>query len=225
MPQNTIQKFDHVKSVIKASCAQSGRRLQDVSLVVVSKTFDGQAIELILRAGHRIFGENKVQEAESKWPILKDTYPDSELHLIGPLQTNKARRAADIFECIETLDREKLAIVLARLFQETGKCPRLLVQVNTGGEIQKSGVQVQELDSFIVFCRDELKLPVDGLMCIPPAEEEASLHFALLSKLAKRNNLAQLSMGMSSNYDTAIAFGATLIRVGSAIFGPRENSG
>ncbi|MDX1743741.1 MAG: YggS family pyridoxal phosphate-dependent enzyme, partial [Ruegeria sp.] len=173
---------------------------------------------------HRCFGENRVQEAAGKWPRFTEQFPDVDLHLIGPLQTNKARQAFDLFSTIHSVDRPKLAKTLARLAQETGKCPDLFIQVNTGEEDQKAGILPADADAFVAECRD-LDLPVQGLMCIPPIDEEPSLHFALLAKIAERNGLTGLSMGMSGDFEQAIALGATHVRVGSAIFGERVKPG
>ena len=191
-----------------------------VSLIAVSKVQPNERVQAVLDEGHRIFGENKVQEAAGKWPNFRTQYDGVQLHLIGPLQINKARQAMELADSIHTLDRPKLANTLARLAQEIGRCPDLFIQVNTGEEDQKSGVLPSEADAFIIECR-ALDLPVRGLMCIPPVDEEASLHFALLGKIAARNGLDGLSMGMSSDFEKAIALGATHIRVGSAIFGDR----
>jgi pyridoxal phosphate enzyme (YggS family) len=200
--------------------AKAGKAAGAVSLIAVSKVQPNARVQAVLDEGHRIFGENKVQEAAGKWPDFRTQYDGIELHLIGPLQTNKARQAMELADSIHTLDRPKLANTLARLAQEIGRCPDLFIQVNTGEEEQKAGIMPAEADSFITECR-ALDLPVRGLMCIPPVEEEASLHFALLAKIAARNGLAGLSMGMSSDFEKAIALGATHIRVGSAIFGDR----
>ena len=175
----------------------------------------------LLRAGHRVFGENRVQEAQGKWPALKTEFPDLELHLIGPLQSNKAKEAVALFDVIETVDRQKLARVLAKEMARQGRRPVCFVQVNTGEEPQKAGVWPGAADAFIAECRDELGLPVEGLMAIPPEAEEPAPHFALLAKIAARNGLAKLSMGMSADFEIAVQFGATHVRVGSAIFGPR----
>lgn len=191
------------------------------SLIAVSKTFDADAIRPLLDAGQRMFGENRVQEARAKWPELKADYPDVELHLIGPLQSNKTREAVEFFDAIHSLDRTKLAHALADEIARTGKSPTLFIQVNTGEEPQKAGVAPQEAREFIHLCRDELKLPVKGLMCIPPADEAPAPHFALLQKLAREHDLPLLSMGMSADFETAIKFGATHVRVGSALFGER----
>jgi pyridoxal phosphate enzyme (YggS family) len=187
----------------------------------VSKTFGPEAITPVLAAGERVFGENKVQEALAKWPELRNRYPDVALHLIGPLQTNKAREAVDIFDVIETLDRPKLAKELAKEIEKRGKHPKLYVQVNTGAEPQKAGILPQEADAFIASCRKDYGLEISGLMCIPPVDEQASPHFALLNQIAKRNGLEHLSMGMSADFELAIQLGATHVRVGTAIFGKR----
>lgn len=194
--------------------------VSDVKLIAVSKVQPDERVEAVLAQGHRCFGENRVQEAAGKWPAFRERYDGIDLHLIGPLQTNKARQAFGLFQSIHTLDRLKLANSFARLAQETGGCPDVFVQVNTGEEPQKAGVMPMDADAFVKSCI-ELDLPVKGLMCIPPIDEEASLHFALLAKIAERNGLAGLSMGMSSDFEKAISFGATHVRVGSAIFGER----
>ena len=192
-------------------------------LIAVSKVQPNERIEVVLEQGHRIFGENRVQEAQSKWPAFKEKYEDVELHIIGPLQTNKTRVAMEIADSIHTLDRLKLAKNIARIAQEIGKCPELFVQVNTGEEPQKSGILPRDTQTFIKECLS-MNLPIVGLMCIPPINEEASLHFALLRNIAEDCGLGGLSMGMSSDFEKAISFGATHIRVGSAIFGERVNS-
>lgn len=192
-----------------------------MKLVAVSKLQPIERVEAVLDEGHRLFGENRVQEAAGKWPALRERYPGTEVHLVGPLQTNKARQGMELFEAIHSLDRPKLANTLARLAQELGRCPELFVQVNTGEEPQKAGVPPSEADAFIAECR-ALDLPVAGLMCIPPVDEEPTLHFALLAKIAARNGLEGLSMGMSEDFERAIAQGATHVRVGSALFGARE---
>ena len=197
-----------------------GRSVGSAQLIAVSKVQPDERVHAVLTQGHRLFGENRVQEAAGKWPTFKEEFPDASVHLIGPLQTNKARQAMDLFDAIHTLDRPKLAKTIARLAQELGHCPELFVQVNTGEEEQKAGVAPQDADAFITDCR-ALDLPIQGLMCIPPADEEASLHFALLGKIAERNDLTGLSMGMSGDFERAIALGATHVRVGSAIFGQR----
>ena len=198
------------------SSGSSGR----VKLIAVSKVQPNNRVEAVLEEGHRVFGENRVQEAQSKWPDFKNQYQDVELHIIGPLQTNKTRAAMELADSIHTLDRPKLAKNMARLAQNLGKCPELFVQVNTGNEQQKTGVSPKDTESFVKECLD-MDLPVRGLMCIPPVHEEASLHFALLKKISENCGLKYLSMGMSSDFEKAISFGATHIRVGSAIFGER----
>ncbi|MBT8411409.1 MAG: YggS family pyridoxal phosphate-dependent enzyme [Octadecabacter sp.] len=205
---------------IQAAERKAGRTEGETRLIAVSKVQPNERVQAILEQGHRIFGENKVQEAASKWPAFRESFEGIELHLIGPLQTNKARQAMDLADAIHTLDRPKLAKTIARLAQEMGQCPDLFIQVNTGEEPQKAGVLPADADAFI---QDALAmdLPVRGLMCIPPVEEEPSLHFAMLGKIAARNGLAGLSMGMSSDFETAVALGATHVRVGSAIFGER----
>ena len=210
-----------VKEHIARAAAGSGRAPEAVSLVAVSKTFGAEAIQPIIEAGHRLFGENRVQETANKWPPLKAKYPEIRLHLIGSLQSNKVSDAMSLFDVIETVDRPKLADAIARLRDRIGYCPDLLVQVNTGEEPQKAGVWPGKADAFIDRCRTEFALPVRGLMCIPPLDEEPSLHFGLLQEIALRNNLGSLSMGMSADYEIAIAFGATHVRVGTAIFGRR----
>ena len=210
---------DITTSIAKA-VSDAGRPEGAVSLIAVSKVQPDARVRDVLEQGHRVFGENKVQEAAGKWPAFREEFDGVELHLIGPLQTNKARQAMELADSIHTLDRPKLANTLARLAQEIGRCPELFIQVNTGEEEQKAGVIPAEADGFIAECR-ALDLPVRGLMCIPPVNEEASMHFALLAKIAARNDLSGLSMGMSSDYAKAISFGATHVRVGSAIFGER----
>ena len=199
------------------------RFVGSTKLIAVSKVQPNNRIGSVLEKGHRIFGENRVQEAQSKWPAFKKQYQDVELHIIGPLQTNKTRAAMELADSIHTLDRPKLATNMARLAQDLGKCPELFVQVNTGEELQKTGVFPKETRSFVKECLDK-DLPVKGLMCIPPVHEEASLHFALLKSISEDCGLKHLSMGMSSDFEKAISFGATHIRVGSAIFGERVRS-
>ena len=210
-----------INSRIAKEVDRVGRAPGSVRLIAVSKVQPNERVEAVLEQGHRVFGENKVQEAAGKWPIFREQFEGVELHLIGPLQTNKARQAMELFDVIQTLDRPKLAKTLARLKEETGHCPTLYVQVNTGEEPQKAGIMPAEVDGFIGDCR-ALGLPLVGLMCIPPVEEEPSLHFALLAKIAARNGLDELSMGMSGDFESAIAQGATSVRVGSAIFGARD---
>ncbi|QDI77729.1 YggS family pyridoxal phosphate-dependent enzyme [Leisingera aquaemixtae] len=212
--------LEDIKSRIAKAEANAGRAPGSVQLIAVSKVQPDERVEAVLEEGHRCFGENKVQEAAGKWPAFAERYDGIDLHLIGPLQTNKARQAMELFDSIHSVDRPKLAKTLARLAQELGTCPDLFIQVNTGEEEQKAGVMPAEADAFIAECR-ALDLPVKGLMCIPPVDEEPSLHFALLAKIAKRNGLQGLSMGMSGDFESAIALGATHVRVGSAIFGAR----
>ena len=207
-------------AAINAAERQAGRPENSVQLVAVSKLQATERVEATLAAGHRLFGENRVQEAMERWPPLRERHGDISLHMVGPLQTNKVRHALDLFDAIHSVDRVSLADKLARGIQALGQAPELFVQVNTGEEPQKSGIFPAEADEFIRYCRD-IDLPVSGLMVIPPAWEEPSLHFALLGKIARRNGLKNLSMGMSNDFETAIAFGATHVRVGSAVFGER----
>ncbi len=213
-----------IKTRIAKAEKDAGRAAGSVSLIAVSKVQPNARVQAVLEEGQRCFGENRVQEAEGKWPDFKKQFDGIDLHLIGPLQTNKARPAMALFDVIHTLDRPKLATTFARLSQETGACPDMFIQVNTGEEDQKAGVLPAEADAFIKECQG-LDLPVVGLMCIPPADEEAALHFALLAKIAARNGLGGLSMGMSGDFEKAIALGATHVRVGSAIFGERVAGG
>ncbi|WP_298841405.1 YggS family pyridoxal phosphate-dependent enzyme [uncultured Roseobacter sp.] len=215
--------LEDISGRIAAAEARAGRPAGSVHLIAVSKVQPDARVEAVLEQGHRCFGENRVQEAAGKWPGFRETFKDIDLHLIGPLQTNKARQAFDLFQSIHSLDRQKLAKTFARLADETGSCPELFIQVNTGEEPQKAGVLPADADKFVQDCV-ALDLPVKGLMCIPPADEEPSLHFALLAKIAARNGLEGLSMGMSGDFETAIALGATHVRVGSAIFGERTTS-
>ena len=217
IPANLAQ----VESAIAAALEKSGREEARVDLVAVSKTHPAERVRAALAAGHSLFGENRVQEAKAKWPALKAEFPGARLHLIGPLQSNKVRDAVALFDLIETVDRPKLARALAAEMERCGRRPDCFVQVNTGEELQKAGIAPQEADEFIHNCREELALSIVGLMCIPPLEEEPSLHFALLARIAERNGLSRLSMGMSHDYEIAIAFGATEVRIGTAIFGPR----
>ena len=209
-----------VRSQIARAAQEAGRDPGAVGLVAVSKTFGPDVIRLALDAGHRVFGENRVQEAETKWPALKAAYPDVVLHLIGPLQTNKVKNAVALFDVIETVDRDKLVTALAKEIDKQGRGPEVFVQVNTGEEEQKAGVAPDDTDALVETAR-AAGLDVVGLMCIPPFDEEPSLHFALLRQIAERNGLARLSMGMSGDFPVAIAFGATQVRIGSAIFGQR----
>ena len=226
MQNNNVTDYagnlERVLAEITQAADEADRPADSVSLVAVSKTHPVDTIRLVLQSGHRVFGENRVQEAEGKWPQLKRDFPDVRLHLIGPLQSNKVRQAVALFDVIETVDRAKLARAIARICRETGHQPDCMIQINTGEEEQKAGLAPLEADDFIAFCRDELKLPVRGLMCIPPLDEEPSLHFALLAKIAGRNGLKELSMGMSADFRDAILFGATHVRVGTAIFGARQ---
>ena len=211
-----------VKGRIAEAAKAAGRAAADVTLVAVSKTQGADRVRELLDAGQRVFGENRVQEAEEKFPALKAEYPDLELHLIGPLQTNKARDAVALFDVIQSVDRERLATTLAKEMERAGKRPACFIQVNTGEEPQKAGILPAELDAFVAACRDAHKLPIVGLMCIPPVDEEPALHFALLAKMAARNGLSRVSMGMSADYETAVRLGATHVRVGSALFGARH---
>jgi PLP dependent protein len=210
-----------ISARIREEEARVGRAPGSTRLIAVSKVQPLDRVIAVLAEGHRLFGENKVQEAAGKWPDLRARFPDVELHLIGPLQTNKARQAMQLFDAIETIDRPKLARTIARLKDELGTCPKLFVQINTGEEDQKAGVMPAEADAFIAECR-ALGLEIEGLMCIPPVEEEPSLHFALLARIAARNGVPELSMGMSGDFEKAVAQGATYVRVGSAIFGERD---
>ena len=210
-----------VRAEIANSARKADRDPADVTLVAVSKTKPAALIAQALAAGHREYGENRVQEAEEKWPALRETFPQAELHLIGPLQTNKVRKAVALFDVIETVDRPKLAKALAREMEKQGVRRDCFVQVNTGAEPQKAGILPEDCDAFLRECIETLNLPVVGLMCIPPVGEEPSLHFGLLREVARRHGLAGLSMGMSADYPVAVTFGATHVRVGSAIFGAR----
>ena len=212
-----------IKNQVRQAEIEFSRVVGSINLIAVSKVQPNERIEAVLEQGHRIFGENRIQEAQSKWPDFKEQFEGIELHIIGPLQTNKTRAAMELADCIHTLDRTKLATTMARIAQELGKCPELFVQVNTGDEPQKSGVSPKETQAFVKECLD-MDLPVRGLMCIPPVNEEASLHFALLKNIAEDCGLSDLSMGMSSDFEKAISFGATHVRVGSAIFGDRVKS-
>jgi pyridoxal phosphate enzyme (YggS family) len=217
-------RLDDVYRRIADAERAGGRQPGSVTLVAISKTHPRERAAEAIAAGHRVFGENRVQEAMAKWPELKEGTPGLKLHLVGPLQTNKARDAVELFDVVETLDRPKLAAALAREMDRLGRKLDCFVQVNTGEEPQKAGVLPEHADAFIDACRRDYQLPVVGLMCIPPVDEEPALHFALLGEIAKRNGLAQLSMGMSADYETAIRFGATHVRIGTAIFGPRPQN-
>ncbi|WP_305967658.1 MULTISPECIES: YggS family pyridoxal phosphate-dependent enzyme [unclassified Mameliella] len=212
--------LSEIQDRIAKACAEAGRDTSEVQLIAVSKVQPLDRVEAVLNEGHRLFGENRVQEAAGKWPDFKARFDGVSVHLIGPLQTNKTRQAFELFDAIHSVDRPKLARTIARIAQEEGHCPEVFIQVNTGEEDQKAGVLPADADGFIAECR-EMDLPVRGLMCIPPVEETPSLHFSLLRKIAERNGLGGLSMGMSSDFEQAIALGATHVRVGSAIFGDR----
>ena len=211
-----------VRQEIALAAEAAGREPDSVKLVAVTKTVAAPVIAEAIALGQRCFGENRVQEAVSKWPALKERHPDIELHLIGPLQSNKVREAVALFDVIETVDRPKLARALAEEMTRSGRRPRLFVQVNTGEEPQKAGVIPGEAEAFIALCRETFGLTVDGLMCIPPLEEEPAMHFALLAKIAEKVGVKALSMGMSGDFARAISFGATYVRIGTAIFGPRD---
>lgn len=215
------ERLEEVRERIAKALAEVGREPKSARLIAVGKTYGAEVMQPVIDAGQRLFGENRLQEAMGKWPELREEYPDLELHLIGPMQSNKVKDAVQLFDVIHTVDRPKIARVLAEEIARSGKSPKLLVQVNTGEEEQKAGVLPKDVDDFVKVCREEHGLEISGLMCIPPFDEEPALHFALLAKIAKRLGLAELSMGMSSDYVTAIQFGATYVRVGSSIFGAR----
>ena len=210
-----------IQTRIAAAEAAHDRPKGQIKLIAVSKVQPNARVEQVLEQGQRVFGENRVQEAAGKWPDFRASFDAIDLHLLGPLQTNKARQAVELFDVIHSLDRPKLATALARLAQETGRCPDLFVQINTGKEPQKAGIMPEDADAFIASC-SAMDLPVRGVMCIPPVDETPALHFALLAKIAQRNGLSGLSMGMSADFEMAIGFGATHVRVGSAIFGARS---
>lgn len=219
-----LEQKDRLKNVldgIKEAESQADRAPGSVQLIAVSKTFDAEQIRPVLQSGHRVFGENRVQESQGKWPQLKEEYPDTELHLIGPLQSNKTSEAVALFDVIHTVDREKIAKALAKEMSKQDRTLRLYVQVNTGREEQKAGIDPHQAVEFVERCRSEHGLEIVGLMCIPPFDENPGPHFALLRKLAEEAGVAELSMGMSADYQTAIEFGSTSVRVGSAIFGAR----
>jgi PLP dependent protein len=216
-----IDRLASVRARIDRAARDAGRKPQEITLVCVSKTFGADEIKPVIEAGERVFGENRVQEAVGKWPPLRAAYPGIELHLIGPLQSNKARDAVRFFDVIETVDREKIAKAVAEEIQKTSRHPKLFVQVNTGAEPQKAGILPQEADTFIASCRKNYGIEISGLMCIPPADEQASPHFAYLNLIAGRNGIKELSMGMSNDFELAIELGATHVRIGSAIFGAR----
>jgi pyridoxal phosphate enzyme (YggS family) len=209
-----------IQNRVEKEAIRVGRDPKTAHLIAVSKVQPNARVEEVLNQGQRIFGENRIQEAAGKWPEFKKRFTDVELHLIGPMQSNKVRQAMELFDVIHTVDRPKIAQTLARLSHEMGHCPRLYIQVNTGAEPQKAGVLPQDADGFINECRD-LDLPIEGVMCIPPADEDPAKHFSLLAEIAARNGLDGLSMGMSGDFECAIAHGATYVRVGAAIFGER----
>jgi PLP dependent protein len=221
MEGNISANLAAVRERIAVAARGAGRVPDNVTLVAVSKTHPAATVRQALVAGHRVFGENRVQEAEAKYPGLREEFPDVALHLIGPLQSNKVRDALSIFDVIESVDRPRLAQVIAKEMDHSGRRPPCLIEVNTGEEPQKAGILPAEADGFVIECRDRLGLPVIGLMCVPPIDEEPALHFALLREIARRNELEVLSMGMSADYEKAIRFGATHVRVGTAIFGAR----
>lgn len=218
---DAVDRLNAVRGRIGAAEAAAGRPAGAVTLVAVSKTFDANAVRPVLVAGQRIFGENRVQEAASKWPLLRQEFPGIELHLIGPLQSNKAKEAVTLFDVIESVDREKIAAELAREMKRQGRALPVFVEVNTGREAQKAGIDPDSTVGFVARCREVHGLEVDGLMCIPPFDEDPAPHFSLLARLAHEAGVEKLSMGMSGDYEAAIAAGATIVRVGSAIFGAR----
>lgn len=222
MTETAIDRLQSVKADLQKAEAEAGRDSGSATLIAVSKTFEADDIRPVLQAGQRVFGENRVQEAMGKWPALRQEFEGIELHLIGPLQSNKAKEAVQTFDVVHTVDREKIARALKAEMEKQGRNLPCFVQVNTGEEPQKAGIAPKETDAFIRLCRDEIGLNIIGLMCIPPVEDAPGPHFALLEKIARRNGLSQLSMGMSSDYETAVDFGATQVRVGSAIFGSRD---
>jgi PLP dependent protein len=213
--------YDHVRAEIARACRDAGRDVSEVELMAVSKTFAAEAIEPVIAAGQRVFGENRVQEAKSKWPPLLAQHADIKLHLIGPLQSNKVKEAVALFDAIHAVDRPSLCEALAKEIAKQGRAPLLFAEINTGAEPQKAGVLPQDVDAFLAACRDNYGLRVAGLMCIPPHNEAPGPHFALTAKIAKRNGLKLLSMGMSADFAVAISLGATHVRIGSAIFGGR----
>jgi PLP dependent protein len=216
------ERLADVRRKMAQACAEAGRDVAAVTLVAVSKTFGADAIAPVIAAGQRVFGENRVQEAKAKWPALRERHPDLMLHLIGPLQSNKAKEAVALFDAIHTVDRPSICAALAKEIDKQGRSPLLLVEINTGAEPQKAGVLPEAADEFLRQCRETYGLGISGLMCIPPLDEPPAPHFALTAKIAARNGLGLLSMGMSADYETAIRFGATHVRVGSAIFGERH---
>lgn len=223
IPTDIVGNLARVHERIAAAATDAGRSPDAVTLVAVTKFHTADRVRDAIKAGHRVFGENRVQDAEAKYPDLKREYPDLRLHAIGPLQRNKVRRAVALFDVIETLDRPRIARAIASEMEEAGRRPDGLIEVNTGEEPQKGGIMPAEADAFIRLCRDDLGLPVLGLMCVPPLEDEPSLHFALLREIAARNAVQELSMGMTADFEIAIRFGATLVRLGTAIFGERRS--
>ena len=221
MPSAQSSGLAHVRQEIDRACRDAGRDPASVTLIAVSKTFAAPAIEPVIAAGQRVFGENRVQEAKGKWPPLAARYPDIDLHLIGPLQSNKAKDAVGLFGAIHSVDRASLCEALAKEIARQNRHPLLFAEINTGSEAQKAGVRPQDADGFLAMCRDRYDLAISGLMCIPPAAEQPAPHFALTAKIARRNGIQLLSMGMSADFATAIALGATHVRVGTAIFGER----
>jgi len=221
MGARIASNLETVRAAIEHAAVANGREPASIALVAVSKTIPAPPIEAAIEAGQRVFGENRVQEAQAKYPALREAFPDLVLHLIGPLQTNKVRDAVSLFDVIESIDRLRLAEALAKEMERSGRRLPCLIEVNTGEEPQKAGIFPADADAFIVECRDRLGLPIDGLMCVPPLDEEPALHFALLREIARRTGLSLLSMGMSADFEKAIRFGATHVRVGSAIFGAR----
>jgi len=211
-----------VRAEIEEVCREAGRDRASVTLIAISKTFGAEAIEPVLQAGQRVFGENRVQEARAKWPVLRARYPDVELHLVGPLQSNKVKEAVQFFDAIHAVDRPSLCAALAKETEKQGRMPLLFVEINTGAEPQKSGVLPEAADDFLTVCREIYGLPIAGLMCLPPLTEPPAPHFALTAKIAARNGLRFLSMGMTADFPLAIRFGATHVRVGTAIFGARH---
>ncbi len=225
MPENdAVANLATVQDTLTKALKEAGRSTNAVTVTAVTKKFEAKTILPLLKAGHRVFGENRVQEAAGKWPELQKTFEDISLHLIGPLQSNKVKDAVALFDVIETLDRPKLAKALSTEMQKTGKAPKLLIQINTGDEDQKAGVLPAEADAFIQMCQKEYSLDIEGLMCIPPIDENPATHFALLEKMAREHGLKTISMGMSGDYEMAVQLGATHVRVGSGIFGARPSS-
>ena len=217
-----VQRLAALRDTIAQVCRDAGRASDAVTLVAVSKTFSADAIEPVIAAGQRVFGENRVQEAKAKWPAIKARHPDVALHLVGPLQSNKAKEAVALFDAIHSIDRPSLCAALAKEIEKQNRQPVLFVEINTGAEPQKAGVLPEAADEFLRACRETYGLKIAGLMCIPPLDELPAPHFALTAKIAARNGLTLLSMGMSADFETAIRFGATHVRVGTAIFGERQ---